>query len=306
MNLVPAKLFWYEIYNNLWYQTSFSQISEGEMQELNPSAHVLHCIIHQESLYGKVAELDNVMSTVVKCAHFIRSQTLHYYQFRALLAVRSQYDDIQNFLQVRCLSCKGLDKPHWLMDLAFHVDLTEQIKHLNRKFQGPISAKLSDYVEATLDFQLNITDNMPQVNNQSSQTLREIKINEEEVLKGLAELKTNRSPGPDGIFPTVLKEIREIIYRPLTKIFQITLRTGDVVTDWKTTNVIPIHKKGDKTETGNQSRPISLTCITCKMLEKMRSILMKTIFLEIINMGLDEADHVLIIHWSLLNMQQQL
>ncbi|MBN3295464.1 CATO protein, partial [Amia calva] len=89
---------------------------------------------------------------------------------------------------------------------------------------------------------------MPQVNNQSSQTLRQIRINEEEVLKGLAELKTNKSPGPDGIFPTVLKEIREIIYRPLTQIFQMTLRTGDVPTDWKTANVIPIHKKGDKTE----------------------------------------------------------
>ncbi|MBN3305974.1 RTJK polymerase, partial [Amia calva] len=109
---------------------------------------------------------------------------------------------------------------------------------------------------------------MPQVNNQSSQTQREIRINEEEVLKGLAELKTNKSPGPDHIFPTVLKEIREIIYRLLTQIFQMTLRTGHVPTDWKTANVIPIHKKGDKTEVGNY-RPISLTCITCKMLEKM-------------------------------------
>ncbi|MBN3301324.1 TSN3 protein, partial [Amia calva] len=91
---------------------------------------------------------------------------------------------------------------------------------------------------------------MPQVNNQSSQTLRDIRINEEDVLKGLAELKTNKSPGPDGIFPTVLKEMREIIYRPLTQIFQMTLRTGDVPTDWKTSNGIPIHKKGDKTESG--------------------------------------------------------
>ncbi|MBN3306353.1 S13A4 protein, partial [Amia calva] len=45
--------------------------------------------------------------------------------------------------------------------------------------------------------------------------------------------------------------MRDIIYRPLTQIFQVTLRTGDVPTDWKTENVIPIHKKGDKTEPGN-------------------------------------------------------
>ncbi|MBN3307298.1 S1PR1 protein, partial [Amia calva] len=46
----------------------------------------------------------------------------------------------------------------------------------------------------------------------------------------LAELKINKSPWPDGIFPTELKEMREMIYRLLTQIFQITVRT----TDWKT------------------------------------------------------------------------
>ncbi|MBN3299220.1 CENPA protein, partial [Amia calva] len=67
----------------------------------------------------------------------------------------------------------------------------------------------------TLDQKLKyLGKDMPQVNNQSSQTLREIRINEEEVLKALAEL-TNKSPGPDGIFPTVL------IYRPVSEIFQV-------------------------------------------------------------------------------------
>ncbi|MBN3309538.1 PAAF1 factor, partial [Amia calva] len=67
--------------------------------------------------------------------------------------------------------------------------------------------------------------------------------------------------------PTVLKEMREINYRPLTQIFQMTLRTGDVPTDWKTANVIPVHKKEDKTEPGNY-RPMCLTCITCKIIRQ--------------------------------------
>ena len=42
--------------------------------------------------------------------------------------------------------------------------------------------------------------------------------------------------------------------------------TGVVPTDWRIANVIPIHKKEDKTEPGNY-RPISLTSIICKLME---------------------------------------
>ena len=47
---------------------------------------------------------------------------------------------------------------------------------------------------------------------------------------------------------------------------QQTLDIGVVPTDWKIVNVIPIHKKGDKTEPGNY-RPVSLTSIICKLME---------------------------------------
>ena len=47
---------------------------------------------------------------------------------------------------------------------------------------------------------------------------------------------------------------------------QQSLDTGVVLTDSRIANVIPIHKKGDKTEPGNY-RPISLTSIICKLME---------------------------------------
>lgn len=80
------------------------------------------------------------------------------------------------------------------------------------------------------------------------------------VLKGLGALKINKSPGPDEIFPIVLKEMKEVISKPLTKIMQQSVDTGVVATDWRIANVIPSHKKGDKTKPGNY-RTISLTSI---------------------------------------------
>ena len=123
---------------------------------------------------------------------------------------------------------------------------------------------LNDYFSQV--FTKEDTDNMPDMSTCSYPILNNFSITEAEVLKGLGALKINKSPGPDEILPIVLKEMKEVIYKPLTKIMQQSLDTGVVPTDWKIANVIPIHKKGDKTEPGNY-RPISLTSIICKLME---------------------------------------
>ena len=41
---------------------------------------------------------------------------------------------------------------------------------------------------------------------------------------------------------------------------------GEVPTDWRQANVIPIFQKGEKYLASNY-RPVSLTCICCKLLE---------------------------------------
>lgn len=52
----------------------------------------------------------------------------------------------------------------------------------------------------------------------------------------------------------------------LTKLFQFSLNLGHVPRDWREARVVPIFKKGERHQPSNY-RPVSLTSITCKILE---------------------------------------
>ena len=52
-------------------------------------------------------------------------------------------------------------------------------------------------------------------------------------------------------------------------IFQNSYNTSDLPQDWLTADVIPIFKKGKKNLASNY-RPVSLTAITCKLIEHTR------------------------------------
>ena len=78
----------------------------------------------------------------------------------------------------------------------------------------------------------------------------------------------NKSYGPYLLHPRVLKELRESITTPLTLIFQNSFQNVEIVDDWKTENVKTLFKKGSRDNPSNY-RPFSLTCILCKLIEKL-------------------------------------
>jgi hypothetical protein len=66
--------------------------------------------------------------------------------------------------------------------------------------------------------------------------------------------------------PIILKELAPEIAPTLTTIFNKSINSGEVPTDWRNAHVTPIYKKGSRYDASNY-RPISLTCISCKLLE---------------------------------------
>ena len=88
-------------------------------------------------------------------------------------------------------------------------------------------------------------------------------ITEAGVRKLISNLKIHKAMGPDDIGPRVLRELVDVTAPILTSIFRKSYETGKLPSDWKQANVSPIFKKSDAAN----YRPISLTCISCKLME---------------------------------------
>ena len=82
----------------------------------------------------------------------------------------------------------------------------------------------------------------------------------------LQKVKPKKASGPDLIPARFLHEMAEPLSAVLSFIFQQSLDSGTVPDDWRTANVVPIFKKGDRGLASNY-RPVSLTALACKTME---------------------------------------
>mgnify|MGYP003433312545 FL=1 len=71
-------------------------------------------------------------------------------------------------------------------------------------------------------------------------------------------------------------------------LFKTSLREGRLPQEWRMAEVVPIFKKGARTQVGNY-RPVSLTSVVCKIMERLiRKALLKHL---IDNRFLAETQH---------------
>ena len=101
----------------------------------------------------------------------------------------------------------------------------------------------------------------------SNESITEIILEQCEVRNALNSLNPNKAFGPDNIPTRLLKECASSIAPSLTYLFNKSLNSGNLPTEWKLSNVIPLHKKGNKSYVENY-RPISLMCVVAKVLER--------------------------------------
>ena len=98
--------------------------------------------------------------------------------------------------------------------------------------------------------------------NRSAPFLEEIHLSAEGVTKllKLQGLNPSKALGPDELHPRVLKELASELGPMFAHLFQQSIDTGEIPKE------CPLYRKGDRSLACNY-RPVSLTCVPCKLLE---------------------------------------
>ena len=135
---------------------------------------------------------------------------------------------------------------------TLHSDSTTKAEILSEQFQSVFTPDTEDAI--------------PQLEGTPYPTISRLHISQPGVTKLLLNLKVRKASGPDNIPARILKELAHEISPGLTAVFNQSLHTGELPSDWKTALVTPIFKKGNKHLPENY-RPVSLTSISCKVME---------------------------------------
>ena len=132
------------------------------------------------------------------------------------------------------------------------ADTKQKANILNNQFQSVFTTETSN--------------NIPDKGTSPHPEIQSLTITTTGIEKLLSNINPHKASGPDNISGRILKELKEITAPILTILFQKSLQSGTIPTDWKHANVAPAYKKGEKYNAVNY-RPISLTCISCKIME---------------------------------------
>ena len=96
----------------------------------------------------------------------------------------------------------------------------------------------------------------------------DIEFSADRIKSILNAIDINKAQGPDAINGAVLKNCSASLAYPLTKMFSLIYNVGYIPSEWKLSNVVPVHKKDDKGNVENY-RPISLISLVMKVLERI-------------------------------------
>ena len=108
----------------------------------------------------------------------------------------------------------------------------------------------------------HIDHNIPE-----EESIQTVFFSPEDVWKSISSCKDSLSCGSDDIPSRIFKIAGETLAYPLSMIYNVSMSTGVVPDDWKEANITAIFKKGSRTSPSNY-RPISLTSVACRLMER--------------------------------------
>ena len=120
---------------------------------------------------------------------------------------------------------------------ALETDPQTVAEELNKYFSSVFTKEDVRHIPDSADVNLSLTT-----------SLHDIMIDEGLILKTLQKLRSDKATSSNDTSPKLLTEIKEVCF-PLTVIFQKSLATGQVPSDWKQADVTPIYKKGSRVVT---------------------------------------------------------
>ncbi len=191
----------------------------------------------------------------------------HYTEFRNRLAktIRSEYNTYVNEVvggsltenpkqfwnHVRLTNTENLGIPTLVENEQLHVTDKAKASALNSHFKAQFTQERGD---------------IPPLQTSDFPAISPLTVGLEGVIKQLKAVNPNKASGPDELPSRIYHDYAEELAPMLQFIFQQSYDEGTIPDDWKKATVSAVHKKGSTSSPANY-RPISLTCIACKIME---------------------------------------
>lgn len=113
--------------------------------------------------------------------------------------------------------------------------------------------------------------------------ISEYHIDPIQVFEKLSSLDINKSPGPDALPPSFLRNCAAYLTHPLTLLFNQSLESGYFAQYWKETYITPIFKNSGEANDVLQYRPVAIMSQIPKILEAIVAEFLKGIFKNILD-----------------------
>ena len=151
--------------------------------------------------------------------------------------------------------------PHYIIaDDAYYTSPRSIASALNSHFAS-IGKTLADKIRPVAPVSMSVANHLA-----GSFQLKE--TSEAVVLKHLQSLKTNKAIGLDNISARLLNCGAQSISHTITKLLNLSIRSGKFPGIWKCSQVSALFKSGDRTNASNY-RPISILPTLSKILERV-------------------------------------